>query len=349
MSYGFSTYVGCPNIQDQLNTQFQTNPQMVQDAINLLRFINDPVNTDGTMQRAISPGGGKYRTLELRYQPRFSDDSSTSAVINCEGGEEYGDTYATYEIDSTVGVSRSWSIDVAELAARCEEDSAWVANQIQKHMDAMARAVNEELAAYVAANAGYYIDQDGNKVDSTATPYPTKTQNSTGAYVPNMVMDTALGLAMIEWQNQTPFIFGDGLPWAYMKATQAGCCALQGVDLGVLAQQNNMVFLRDTAMAAALDDYSQFAVLGAGSVQMLKYNAYESPLVQINDDQMKVGVIADPKTGMMYDYFAKFDCGTWNFQLKLAYKFVTLPTDVYNDNDRLDGTNGIIIYDINNA
>jgi hypothetical protein len=349
MSYGFSTYVGCPAVQDELNNQFLMNPTEVQDAIGLLRFINDPVNTNGTLQRVISPGGGKYREVQLRYQPRFTDDSSSSSVISCEGGGEYGDTYATYEIDPTVGISRPWTITPADLHARCEEDAAWFAKEVQKHMDKMARDVDAELAAYVVANAGYYIDQEGNKVDSAVTPYPTRTKTSAGVWVDDLIMDTTLGISMIEWNNQMPFLFGDGVPWGYMKAKQAGCCALQGVDLGELSRQNPIVFMRDTALAQALEDYNQFAELGAGAVQMLKYLEYESPALMINDEALKMGTVVDPKTGLQYDYFAKIDCGVWNFQLKLAYKFVTLPTDVYNTNDRLVDTNGIILFDINNS
>lgn len=350
MSYGFSTYVACPQIQEALDNKFLHDPTEIQDAIGLPRFLVSEANTNGTLQRLINPGGGKYRQVELTYQPRFSDASSDSAIQSCGGGQEYGDTSQIYEIDTTVGFSRPWTITQTELAARCQSDSAWVANQIQKHMDAAARHIADDAAAFAVANTGYYFDQNGTKYNSTTDPYDTQTMNSAGAYVPNMTMDITMGFEMTEWPMPYPYIFGDGLPYAYIKATNAGCCALQGVDIRELAMQNPYVFLRDTYVAQNLDGYNQFLVLGAGAIQMLQYRQFEGPdnIIELDLPDKKQGVLVDPKTGIAYDFYAAEDCGVWNFQLKLAYKFVVLPTDVFNDNDRLDGTNGILKYEITN-
>lgn len=340
MSYVFADYVACPNLQEQLADHFLFNPQQAQDPIGALQFVTSDLNTNNTLQRQIAPGAGKLRAVELTFQPRFTDASSTSADISCNGGTEYGNTSQLYELDPSVGISRTFTITPAQLATMCEADDAWVAKQIQAHMDAMARQMNVELSSFIAASLGNFYGGGTNKVTSTKT--------SNGQFVEDLTADVVYEWQSIEWMMNQPFLIGDGLLNKYMRAMNAGCCALSGVDLGAFSAQNQLTFLRDKNIATALGDPNGFAVLGAGAVQMLRYNAFESPIMQIEDGQLKQGVLIDPKTGIPYDYYAKYDCGTWNFQLKLAYKYVKLPDDIYRTGDPLDGTNGILHFTITN-
>lgn len=333
MSYAYTTYVACPNLQEQLSDHFLFNPQVTQDPIGSLQFVVSDLNTNNTLQRQISPGGGKYRNVELTYQPRFTDASSDSATINCEGGAEYGNTSQLYTIDPAVGKSRSWIFTPAQMADACAEDTAWLAKQVQAHMDKLARDIHAELVTFIAANVGQFYDNSTSK--------NTSTKNSTGAFVENLTADVVYEWQAIEWMMNQPFVVGDSLTNKYMRAMQAGCCALSGVDLGAFSAQNQLTFLRDKLIGTALGDAEAFAVLGAGAIQMLQYREFSNP-VYVSTENEIYGTLIDPKTGIEYDYYAHLDCGVWKFQLKLAYKFVTLPEDAYNINDELRGTNGIL-------
>lgn len=341
-SYQYADYIACPNLQEGLNNQFMHNPIVVQDPIGALLFVNSDFNTTGTLQRSISPGGGKYRNVELVYQPRFTDESSDSAAINCNGGTEYGNTSTVYQIDPSVGKSRVFTITPAELAAMCQSDGSWVAQQVQAHMDALARNINSELSTFIAANLGNFYPGTTPVTEKT-----TSTKDNQGRFVENLTADVIYEWQSTEWPG-VPFLIGDGLLNKYLRAMKAGCCALSGVDLGAFAQQNDMVFLRDKNIATALGNTNGFAAIGAGSIQMLKYHKFDSEIMKMQSDLLIQDVIIDPKTGIPYDYLAKYDCGTWKFQLSLAYKFVTMPADAFRTDDPLVGTNGILSFDITN-
>lgn len=337
--YDISGYIACPQVQENLNEQFQHNPTTVVGPIGGIQLVNSPANTAGSIQTLLNPGGGKIKQVELVYQPRFTDDSSTSAVINCDGGNEYGETSKTYEIDPAVGASRSWTITPSEIAARCEADPAWVAKQVQAHMNALARFQNKQLADWLALNAGTFKDGSASK--------NTRTKLSTGEYVEDLTADVIFEMQQLEWSS-SPIVLGDGLVNKYMRAMQAGCCEL-GVDLGTYMAQNPLTFMRDGNIGTALGDADSFIALGLGSVQQLKYNAFGSEIMQMNSPQLIQGLVTDPLTGITYDYLAKYDCGTWNFQLKVAFIFAGLPDDVYRGNDPLFGTNGILKFGIDNS
>lgn len=340
MSYAYSSYIACPNLQEELNTQFLNNTQNTVWPNGALQLVTSDLNTDGTLQRAISENG-KVKTVELRFQPRFTDASSDSADIACTGGSEYGDTSTTYQVDTSVGKSRTWKITPKQLAERCEEDSAWVAKQLMRHMTAIEHDIDIELAAFIAANLGeFYGSSDTNVNISTLT--------STNNYSQIAYGDMVYELDRLQWPGQF-FLIGDGLITKYMAATDAGCCALQGVDLGLFAQMHRFPLLRDPEVPTALGNGDSFVALGAGAIQMIHYNEFESPVSQFNEDSLKVGVIVNPNSNIVYDYYAHWDCGVWNFQIKLAYKFVTLPSDAYRINDPLEGTNGINKFTIVNS
>lgn len=340
-SYGYSNYVSCPTLQEQLDQQFLYNPQMVQDPLGLLYFVNSPVNTNNTLQRQISPGGGKYRAVELVFQPRFTDASSDSAEIDCNGGPEYGNTSEVYTIDPTVGKSRPFTVTPTLLASMCESDDAWFAKQIMGHMAAIERDIDNDLAVFVASELGNFY---GNPV---VTSKDTSTKTSNGQFVEDLTADVVYEFQQLE-RPGLPFLFGNGLLNKYMRAMRAGCCALIGVDLGLYTAQNDMVFMRDKYLTTALGSEDSFVAIAPGSIQMLKYLAFESPLMRMDDDMIKQGVIQNPFSGLYYDYYAKYDCGAWKGQIKLAYKFVVPPMDQFNVNDPLYGTNGILKFNIVN-
>lgn len=333
MSYAYNDYIDCPALQQELNTQFLNNPQDKVWPNGLLNFVASDFNTDGTLQRAMSPGAGKKRTVELVYQPRFTDESSDSAVINCNGGSEYGDTSTTYDLDVTVGKSRSWSITPAQLATRCSSDSAWAAKEVQRHMDAIEHDIDKELAAFAASNLGSFYDGGGDNVN-------VQTITSTNDYSSFAIGTIAYETERLQW-GQRWVLIGDGEINKYMRAKEAGCCMRQGVDFREFAAQNPHVFLRDPEVPTALGNANSFLALGAGSIQFIKYNEFDGELMRINDQALKQGVIVNPNSGIMYDYLAKYDCGQWHFQIKLAYMFAVLPQDAFRINDPLRDTNGI--------
>lgn len=340
MSYMYNTYVACPAVQDMLNDQFLNNPQLTPWPIGALRVVTNDRNTNNTLQRVIS-SKGKLRTVELTYQPRFTDASSDSAVLNCNGGTEYGNTSATYQIDPTVGKSRSWTVTPAEMQESCIDDAAWMAKQVQMHMNAGENDIDKELVTFMQTNRGQFYD-------STDTERTTNTRTTTNAYNTDLIGDVAYEFERIQWMTGQPVLIGDGELNKYMRATQAGCCALQGVDLGEFARQNPFIFVRDPYLPAALGGDERFLVYGWGAIQMLSFLQFENPVLRMNNELVKQGVLVNPESGIAWDYSFNYNCGVFNFQIKLAYVFVVIPQDVYRTDDPLEGTNGMLVFDIEN-
>jgi len=336
MSYAFNSFINCPDIQGRLEDgYFRGDPTMFQGHINVLRAVTAPFNESGVMQRQIDTRNGKYRQVEVVYQPRLSvTDVSTSAALTCAGGATYGETSTVYNIDPAVGASFPWSVSLTDLAARCEADENYIARMVEKGMSAIKRSMNQEAVAFLDANFGPLGYGD--------TTFTTKTKLTNGAFVDDYLSDIMYQYELAEGWNR-PVVVGGELSRKYMTALRAHCCATVNVDLQALAGSDAEAYFFFEPTADTVFGAGQFAFWAPGAVQLIRYNEFTN--VQgprgIDDGAIKIGTISDPQTGLDFDYYAQFDCGVWNFQLKLAYKFISMPEDMFLTNDNLSGVNYI--------
>ena len=351
MSYAFSSFVSCPNIQERLDAgYFNADPTMFPGHINTLRAVTSPMNESGILQNQIDSKNGHYRQVEVVYQPRMTDATSVSATLNCAAGAEYGETSRVYNIDPNVGASRRWSIGLDDLAPRCENDETYIARQLAMQMQAIKRFMNQEAVTFIATNNGSFAANPGSTVPS-GTQLVTKTKNTTtGVFLDDFLSDVVYQYQLAEaWDR--PIIIGGELVQKYMTALKSHCCATVNVDLQAMMNSDaQSYFFFEPRIGAAQGNSNGFAFIAPGGVQMIRYNAFRGAngIRVIDDQSIKKGTISDPETGLEFDYYAQLDCNQWKFFIGLSYKFMTLPSDVFFLSDQLRGVNYIFEGTVNN-
>ena len=349
MSYAFSSFVSCPDIQGRLDDgYFNADPTMFPGHINTLRAITSPMNESGIIQNQIDTKNGHYRQVEVVYQPRMtSTDTSSSAELNCNAGPTYGETSTVYNIDPATGASRRWSVSLDDLSPRCENDENYVARQLAMHLQALKRYMNNEAVSYISANFGKFpVQPTGSstgQVNAARTQLLTKTKNTTsGVFLDDFLSDVTYQYQLAEGWDR-PIIIGGELSHKYMTALKSHCCATVNVDLQAMMNSDAQSYFFFEPKADSVIGAGEFAMIAPGGVQLIRYNAFRgaSGIRVIDDQSIKKGTISDPETGLEFDYYAQLDCNTWKFFLGLSYKYVDLPADLFFATDDLSQVNYI--------
>ena len=345
MSYAFSSFVSCPDIQGRLDDgYFNADPTMFPGHINTLRAVTSPMNESGILQNQIDTKNGHYRQVEVVYQPRMNDvGTTTSAELNCAAGPTYGETSTVYNINPAVGASRRWSVGLDDLAPRCENDENYIARQLAMNLQALKRFMNEEAVNYISTNFGKFAYGAGSTVDGTRSLMTTKTKNTTnGWFLDDYLSDVTYQYQLAEGWDR-PIIIGGELSHKYMTALKSHCCATVNVDLQAMMNSDAQSYFFFEPKADSTFGAGEFAFLAPGGVQLIRYNAFRGAngIRVIDDQSIKKGTISDPETGLEFDYYAQLDCNTWKFFLGLSYKYVDLPADLFFNDDDLAGVNYI--------
>lgn len=349
MSYGYSSFISCPDIQGRLEDgYFKGDPQMFPGHINTLRAVTSPINEQGILQNQIDTKNGHYRAVEVVYQPRMTDTgTASSAELDCAAGPVYRETSQLYNIDPSVGASRRWSFNLDDLALRCEGDENYVACQLAMHMQAVKRYMNNEAVTFIGSNFGLYSANPGSTVNVARTLLTTATKNTAtgsvvGTYLDDFMSDVTYQYQLAEGWDR-PIIIGGELVHKYMTALRSSCCATINVDLQAMMASDAQSYYFFEPRADSTFGATEFAFMAPGAVQMIRYNAFKGANgIRVIDDQaIKKGTIVDPETGLEFDYYAQLDCNQWKFFLGLSYKYVTMPTDMFFNGDTLDGVNYI--------
>lgn len=341
-----ASFVACPNLQDALVSQFtKFDPVMTQDQLGYSLFLNSDMNTSGVLQRQIS-GGGKTRKVELRYQPRpLEADVTDSAIQSCAGGLEEGDLVTVYDLDVTDGKSVQWTVTNANLVAKCDENPAWFAQQVARYMNVLHRAINRDLLDSAALNFGNFASTSFDHITGAASlwagatgPAEAPTRVSGGnAYDPRFITQVRSEFQKLNYSG-TPIVIGDNLVDAFFTEFDAACCSDNGLDLAELARVKPIIYMRDEQVEAQVG-VNEFIAMAPGAVQLLTFNEFEGEGNIFADDTYTQGTLVHPGSGFVYDYISKFDCGVWKNQLKLAYKPIYLPSNIYQATDKMSGAN----------
>jgi len=315
------------------------NPSLISKRSGLLDFIVSELNESGMLQNQIDTSNGHYRTVELVYQPRRDeDDVASGSVQSCTGGTTYGETSELINITpSTEGATHTWTADLTDLEQRCQSDEMYWARQMAAAMSVMRRKISTDSATQVDALVGSFEDGTTDKTIAT---------KSGNAWLTDPIEEITYEYDLMQAPG-TPFVFGVGDISKYFKATEAGCCAQFNVDLGEYAAQNPIVFMEDDSVRKAVTT-SKFLSTIPGAIQMIRYNEFRGETREIDQPTYKQYTVIDPVNGLEYDFWAKFDCGNWFFGLKLAYKFVGLPDDIFFTDDELSGVNYINKWTVSN-
>lgn len=345
MSHTVSGLIDCPQIQEDLNTQFtRSAPNNRMEPQGFTDFVVSKLNTDGTIQNKVSPGGGKKRKVELVYTPPILESEiGTNPERKCTSDNEAGQLSEEYELGDS-GVQYDEVLDIDNMASMCKDNGLWFAERIQAIMDGLYKKIGTINAQQLSTLYGAF----GTGVDGVLNDIKTvSTKKLDGS--PNIDMLAEIEFASLDTgYGGTPYIFGFGEAYKYYKKVAASCCASDGLDLSVFAAQNSSVFVSDKKIDRELN--GDFITLIPGAVQMLHWLQFEGPegINVINDQSYKQTVITDPRTGIRYDLQIKVDCGKIFVNLKLVHKLIGLPTDMYSVGDPYHGVTFVNRYKISN-
>lgn len=335
MSYNFSTFISCPDLQSRLNDEqfILQDPTMKPGHIGTIRTILDPVNTRGYIQERVDSRNGNKRKVELVYTPRISESSvEVGGRPSCEGGAVYGETSKEYELALTDNIFARWSVPLDELVDRCENNDVYVARMVAAHMRALVRKLNSEAIAAMDTLTGSFAN-------GVTGPIQTATKAG-NVYLVNPAEEISYQYDLAEGRdNGAPLVIGGDLINKWFRAQEANCCAATNVGLDEYVANQPMVHVFDPTVPKILTGNKYF-VMAPGAVQMLSWNQFVGNSAAVaNDDTRKAGTLVDPLTGLTFDYTATRDCNVWKFELFLYRKFVTLPNDVFRLGDDLRGVN----------
>ena len=342
-------YVACPYVQTGLAELFLGNGNTgLGSKGNLTKFLLSATNTDGFAQSIIA-SNGKLKTIEAVYRQRSTvDDVEDGGIISCAEGAEEAETSKLYTLDPSEGSRISWSVTTSEIRTRCEADANFVNRLILDKMNAIVMGVEKKSAEKLVLNTGNFASD----VDA-GNPAGTSTYKEGVAYVSGAINYGAFEAVTFENMNndfnQVPVVFGGESWFKYAKAIGAACCGDDGIDAGLYASQNPMLFAFSREVTTAIGEAEAAISVIPGMVQMITANEFENEILAFNNGgALFQGVLMypDPTLPLMFDYRAEYKCTEggvkkWHFELALSHDLIFYPEDAYKVGDRLEGVNGV--------
>lgn len=339
MSYTLGQLTACPQIQRMLTDRFMVSQP--NEFMPFFEFINSPINNLGLSQD-VAPGGGKKRTVRLTYTPRQLESAVTENVTNptCTSSNFIGDRFTDYEIDTDDNVGIDFSMTAAELEAACMSNEMYFANRLLDLVDAVDRKLatirTQDLAAYVGK-------WSSNVTVNGSNEFEVQTLTSSKDYFPKGVGDIDFALQKSGFNNT--FIFaGNDLATYYRNGYAAGCCSVQGLDVSGLFNTFGKAVAYDRRIETVFGT-SKAVAIAAGAATLLTYTRSPwkagLPLPYRDAGNYISAVITSPRTGIPMDLTVSDNCGTVSVQLVATTKLVSLPLDMYQQGDFMEGVNYI--------
>lgn len=358
MSHILLPLIDCPNLQTTLN-QITDKGGMPGEAAPEIQFLTSPQNTNRVLETNVSPGSGKVRTVEVVYTPRGTEEEAdTTLTTDCASTNEAGMLSESYTIDENAGVQVDEKISFADLTRICKSNPEFVASRIAALLDLARRKMQTGVAEQMALLHGKFAVDNGetglsdlNRLKTVATKYPAA---SKATWNPEALQEIVFS-SMNSGFTGIPYVFGFGEIWRYWNyLIGLGNSSDGGMDFASYVNQNQAAFMPSIKTHKALNGAdgsgSKFLVVDTGSLFLLQYNRFEDSAQKVNDGFHVQDIIVDPLTGVPFNYKVTRTCDeTISFFISTAYKVVGLPNDMYSGGDRLDGTNGVLQFQITNS
>lgn len=343
--------ITCAQIQADLDNYFtQGNPAVAYEPNGLTKFLLSPMNTQGVLQSQIDSKSGKYRAVELIYTPQYLESEiATVTAKTCTSTNEKGQLSTTYQITAGQGVLVNEKFDIGNMAAMCKDNPMWFAERINAMIRGLVNKMSTVVATESVALTGAFAVGDANQ-DGTEILLDQKvisTKRADGTIDPDGYQEIKFSATNANYPS-IPFVFGFGDIYKYMQKVNFGCCTNDGLSLGDFVAQNELIFMADKKVQTALGGANEFLTAAAGALQIITYNEFLGEFNQVNDESYKQGVIQDPETGLLFDIQIKNDCGTVYVNIKLDFKTVGLPDDMFAVGDPMAGVTYVNKYTITN-
>lgn len=357
MSVQLLPYVDAPALQIALNNVYTLAPKEPSPEV---QFLTSAVNTNRVLETTVVPGNGHIRRVDVIYTPRITEaETSTTITSDCNDGGGAGDLTTTYEIDTTVGVQHKETVALADLKGRLESDPDYFARRTMAILDVCRRKMATGVAGQMAVLNGKFAANNGEKglsVNNTLKTVATKFAAAVDGGKPNpeAIQEIAFSATNSGFAG-SPWVFGYGEIYRYMQLLgNMGTFSDGGLDFVQFVNAMGVNFLPSYRVHTALNgnnSTNKFLVVDPGALHLLQYNKFASPSAQVSQDNLVMGIIADPMTGIEYNYkYYLNPCGEKiTILVSTSYKVVGLPDDLYAGGDRLEGTNGVLQFAITNS
>lgn len=358
MSHVLLPLIDCPNLQLALNniTDKGENPNEPRPE---LQFLVSPQNTKRVLETTVSPGSGKLRTVEVVYTPRVTEEEvNTTLTTACTTGVNAGESSTTYTLDELVGAEFGEDIAIADLTRRCQGNPEYFAKRVLAILDGVKRKMQSSVADQIALLNGKFASDNGetglsggNTLKTVKTKFPAAVDG--GKWNPEALQEIMFS-AKNSGFTGIPYVFGFGEIWRYWNyLVGLGNFSDGGMDFATYVNQNQAAFMPSISMHKALNGSgsgTKFMVVDAGSLFLLQYNRFEDDLAKQKGDMLVMDTIIDPTTGIPFNYKVSKPCNeTVTIIISTAFKVVGLPDDMYSGGDRLEGTNGVLEFQITNT
>lgn len=347
MSYVTSVLNDCPDLQAELDQYFNVcDASLLPDPAPLNEFLWSGLNRSG-IQQTISPGSGKVRTLQLRYDQRLLESAVTTVdgcTTNCSATTRRGDLIAEYTIDTCNTLQVEELIKTNDLKAACRSNPEIVLKKIAMLMKAMEAKIATYMTSLAVAKYGAWqanvqntiADNTGNS--KKALKLQTKRPTAYTDINPEAFYDLQLALKQSNYCKGAAVFAGYDLA-KYADLMKAGCCSTQGIDLGAILDQYGMAVMWDRRFENAMGHEYGMAVM-PGVLQPIYYNAAtQSPsdaagnTVGTNYEELLMYTM----NGIPVDVILSDNCGNFSIIIRANVDLKALPTDMFAPGDNMEG------------
>lgn len=321
---------------DLLDVQNEHSPLLRRSPVGYIEALTSDMNRQG--EEIPISSGDKLHSARIKYLQRAVESQVVDTISrDCEVGTF--DDYNEVDFSITKEVEEKWSLSEADFRRICEGQGAFVEKLFASKFDAIARKINKAILTEQAANMGKNITT-GLTTATTVNVFPDATGNLNARPIQKIKFD-------YEFSNQsigTPMIVFGGLFKQYHDTLKVGCCNDAGIDMLGLANSLGYAPFADVTLESVFGA-NRFLVLEPTKVKFVGYNEYVGESVKRWDDTVH-DTIVDKRTNIKYDLKIVYDnCSEkWTFALRKFYDIWFEPSDAWQVQDPLYGTNGSLLY-----
>jgi len=349
MAYAPADLSICPDIQVELNQYFETcNSATMKESTPVFDFLMSPVNR-GSFSQVVSPGQGKLKTVQYRYDQRLLEAEVTqpgSCDRSCTATTKRGDLTGSCEIDPCDFWEVEELIATQDFTYACRNNFDIVNAKMMAMMSALERKVATDATEQFAALLGNWSTLVAN-VTNDYLQVQTLKSIASGDVNPKAYAEIDLAFKQTQYCT-TPVIFSGTTLYQYYRLMQAGCCATDGLALDEILRLYGTAVLYDYRLQLALADADKALAVQPGSVQVITYNENDNGIAEAAGVQWGANyykrVIISPSTGLPIDFTLSDNCGDLSIFMRANVKVCGLPTDLYAPGDIMEGVtyvNGI--------
>lgn len=345
MSYGNTVLTQCENLQSNLDQWWQTcDSSQTKEPTPFFDFILSPTNNFG-IDAVINPGGGKTRTVNLKYFQRLNENIVQENVPNpnCDANTKRADCVEQYEIDTEENLFVEEFLEAKDYRTVCQDDGTYFQGVINRLISVLERAVATKTTNEAASLTGKWDAIVNNNPDVSVVDdqlvVRTRRSGASDEVFPWTMQNIDLALNQTGYCD-TPVCFSDAELFQYYERVQAGCCADQGVDIGQLAREKGKAVVYDRRIATAFGT-NEALVTQPGAMQLLMYTQNEffdqAGVREIWHQGDFVHMVIFGPSGLKMDMNLQTTCGGLQITLTATTKLVALPNDLYGTGDTKEG------------